>query len=500
MFRTFFSCLGILFFTVLPLGAAISLPTLLTEHMVLQQGFPLHFWGKALPGESVTVSFQGENRTVVADGLGRWSCHMKPAEPGGPHMLTFKGGNIIEYRDIWVGDVWIAAGQSNMEFQLKNAEGAKEEISAACSPQIRFLKVDHNTALYPLDRISTKGWIPVTSESVADASAVSYYFGKQIHQSRKIPIGLIDASWGGTPVASFTPLDAISRDAALMPLFSHWSKMADQQTEILLQIETENTELDAAEARAKAEGKAPPARPWHPDFAAWAPAAIYNGMIAPLTPFPIRGVIWYQGESDTSGERAALYGRLFQTMIQSWRNTWGVGDFPFLFVQIANWIAGPENAWPELREAQRKSLSLVNTGMAVTIDVGNPTDIHPRDKKSVGLRLALAAQALAYGEKHEYSGPLYRQTTVEGQELRVWFDHAQGGLVTKGREPVKGFEIAGADGKFVKAEARIQGATVLASNPAVPTPFYVRYGWADNPEVSLYNQTGLPASPFNSKE
>ena len=221
-------------------------------------------------------------------------------------------------------------------------------------------------------------------------------------------------------------------------------------------------------------------------------------MIAPLTPHAIRGVIWYQGESDASPERAPVYARLFEATIRSWRRAWGSGDFPFLFVQLANWTAGPGNAWPELREAQLRTLSVANTGMAVTVDVGNPADIHPRDKKTVGTRLALAARALAYGESLAHSGPLFRQATPEGSGLRVYFDHAEG-LKTRGG-PVVGFEVAGADGKYVPADARIEGTTVLVSSAAVPAPRAVRYGWADNPTVSLYDAAGLPASPFRSAE
>lgn len=483
-----------------PLGAKVTLPSLLAEHMVLQRGVPIHIWGKASPGEEVSISFRTETRSATADELGRWSVYLKPAEADGPFPMTIKGQNTILLNDIWVGDVWVAAGQSNMELLLKDTSGAKEEIVSANFPKMRFFRDKKNTSSYPLEDVMSNDWLICSPETAPTISAVAYYFGKHLYATRKIPLGFIDASWGGTPLASFTSLEAISKDASLMPVFSHWSRMANEQASTLLQLERAEKEFEEAAAKAKAEGKAIPNRPWHPDFEAWAPAAIYNGMIAPLTRFPIRGAIWYQGESDASPERSSVYGRLFQTMIRDWRRAWGLGDFPFFFVQLANWVAEPENAWPELREAQRQALTLANTGMAVIIDVGDPKDIHPRDKKTVGTRLALSARAIAYGEKINCASPLYRQTTPEGNSLRVWFDHAEGGLAAKGEGGLKGFEIAGSDGKFTRAEAVIDGSTVVVSNSAVPDPRYMRYGWADNPAVNLYNQSGLPASPFSSKD
>lgn len=414
--------------------------------------------------------------------------------------MTIKGQNEFSFNDIWVGDVWVAAGQSNMELLLKDTSGAKEEIASANFPKMRFFRDKKITSAYPLEDVLSNDWVVCSPDTAPTISAVAYYFGKHLYETRKIPLGFIDASWGGTPLASFTSLEAISKDASLMPVFSHWSRMANEQASTLLQLEKAEREFEEAAAKAKAEGKAIPSHPWHPDIEAWAPAAIYNGMIAPLTRFPIRGAIWYQGESDASPERSSVYGRLFQAMIRDWRRAWGLGDFPFFFVQLANWVAGPDNAWPELREAQRQALMLANTGMAVIIDVGDPKDIHPRDKKTVGTRLALSARAIAYGEKINYASPLYRQITPEGNSLRVWFDHAEGGLTTKGEEGVKGFEIAGSDGKFFKAGAVIDDSTVVVSHPSVSDPRYVRYGWADNPEVNLYNRSDLPASPFSSKD
>jgi sialate O-acetylesterase len=494
----------LLWTTVLALAAGaaraeVSLPAVLAEHMVVQRDLPLHIWGQATPGERVTATFRGESRSTVPDELGRWSLSLAPSAAGGPFTLTVRASNTVRFEDVWVGDVWLAAGQSNMEWTLDAAEGAASEIPQARQPEIRFLRAARRTSGFPLANLATDGWTVCTPESAPKLSAVAYFFARHVREHQPVPIGLIDASWGGTPLAAFTPLSTIASDASLAPTLLHWARMASERSTTLLQLDKERRELDAAAVKARAEGREPPSRPWHPDFEAWAPAAIYNAMIAPLTSFPIRGVIWYQGESDASPERAPVYAPLFQAMIRAWRRAWGVGDFPFLFVQLANWTAGPGNAWPELREAQRQALTLANTGMAVTIDVGHPADIHPRDKKSVGTRLALAARALAYGERVEHSGPFFRQVTAEGTSLRVWFDHAAG-LTTRGRSTVVGFEIAGLDGKYLPAEARIEGTTVVVSSTAVSVPRSVRYGWADNPQVSLYNAAGLPASPFRSAE
>jgi sialate O-acetylesterase len=475
--------------------AAVSLPAVLGEHMVVQREVPLHLWGQADPGEAVTASFRGETRSTAADALGRWSLYLPPTAAGGPFALTVSASNTIRLEDVWVGDVWLAAGQSNMEFPLDAAEGGPAEIAQADHPQIRFLRATRVTSRYPLTDVATGGWTVSTPATAGKFSAVAWFFVREIRAHHPVPIGVIDASWGGAPLSAFTPLTTIAQDPSLEPAILHWSRMADAHATTLLEVEKEKRDIEAAEAR----GEAPPAPLWRPGLEAWSPAGIYNAMISPLTPHAIRGAIWYQGESDASPEREPVYARLFEATIQSWRQAWGIGDFPFLFVQLANWIAGPGNAWPELREAQRQTLSVTNTGMAVTVDVGNPNDIHPRDKETVGARLALAARALAYGEDVVYSGPLFRQATPEGGAVRVYFDHAEG-LTTRDAGPVAGFEVAGPDGRYVAAQARIEGPTVVAWATDVEAPRFVRYGWADNPTISLYNAAGLPASPFRSGE
>jgi sialate O-acetylesterase len=479
-------------------NAEVSLPTLLADHMVIQRGLPVHVWGMAAPQEPVTVTFRGETKSGTADDLGRWSIYLSPGEAGGPFQLSIKATNTIVLNDILVGDVWVASGQSNMEFPMTGLVNATAEIAAAQYPKIRIFRVEHRPSDFPRSDVEAKTWSACTPESVADSSAVAYYFARDLHRKLNIPIGLVESFWGGTPAESWTSLRALSADASLMPVFAARSQVTDKREHGLLLHEQEERDFQHAVEQAKAEGKPAPSRQWHPDFAAWAPAALYNGMIAPVTPFAIRGVIWYQGEANSGPERAPLYARLFQTMIRDWRSAWDEGDFPFLFVQIANWNTAPEDLWPEVRDAQRQALALRNTGMAVTIDIGDPVDIHPKDKQDVGLRLSLAARAIAYGEKIEWSGPLYRQLTHEEHALRVWFDHANG-LAAKGA-PLTGFEIAGEDGKYVAAEARIEGTSVVISNAEVPTPISVRYGWAANPNCNLINREGLPASPFRAPD
>jgi len=481
-----------------PVYADVTLPALLADHMVLQRGLPVHVWGMAAPQEAVSVTFRGETKSGTADKDGRWSVYLSPGEAGGPFPLTIKATNTIVLNDILVGDVWVASGQSNMEFPMTGLLNAQTEIAAAQYPRIRILMVKHKPADYPLEDVDSKGWAACTPETAADSSAVAYFFARNLQQKLGVPIGLIESSWGGTAAESWTSLHTLGADAALMPVFSARAKMVDEQSTNVLRQKREDAEFQKAVAQAKVEGKPLPWPQWHPDFEAWAPAALYNGMIAPLTPFAIRGVIWYQGEANASHDRAYLYARLFQSMIRDWRNAWGEGDFPFLFVQIANWNTEPGELWPEVRNAQRQALGLRNTGMAVTIDIGDPNDIHPKNKQDVGLRLSLAARAITYGEKVEWSGPLVRQVTQEEHALRVWFDHANG-LTAKGATAT-GFEVAGTDGKYSAADAKIEGTSVVVSSAAVPVPLSVRYGWAPNPNCNLFNKEGLPASPFQAPE
>jgi sialate O-acetylesterase len=271
--------------------------------------------------------------------------------------------------------------------------------------------------------------------------------------------------------------------------------MVDEANDTALAIKDEQRQRDEA----KAQGKPEPQFPWHPALESYGPGYLWNAMIAPLTPFPIRGAIWYQGEANAGGDRFPYYDRVMRDLIEDWRHEWGIGAFPFYYVQLANWITDPQSNWADVRNQQVRTLGERNTAMAVTVDVGNPNDIHPTDKATVGHRLAVAARALNYGERDvEYSGPMFRQATIEGNSIRAWFDHAKG-LTAKGGD-VTSVEIAGADGKFVAAKATVDGEAIVASSPDVPNPVAIRYGWASNPQCNLYNSDGLPASPFTSEK
>ncbi len=473
--------------------AEVRLPAILASHMVIQRDLPVHVWGWADEGETVAATFRGHSSSATADELGIWSLYLPPGSAGGPFELTVKGKtNTVALSDVLVGDVWVAGGQSNMEFEMRKASTAAEDLPKATDSQIRLLIVKKKFSDYPLADVDGGSWEQSTPESAKEFSAVGWYFAREIQQREHVPVGVIDSTWGGTVAEAWTSMEALGNDPALAPVLVSWGKMTGRESRAILQQGARERLLQEA----KAQGKPEPVYPWHPVLNTWGPAQLFNGMIAPLTPLPIRGVIWYQGESNSKLDRAPSYERLFQTMIKDWRRQWGIGDFPFLFVQISNFVSTPEEDWPTVREAQLRALALRNTGMAVTIDVGNPHDVHPTDKLTVGHRLALAARVITYGEKVTYEGPTFRQVTPEGGVLRVWFDSAAG-LQTRG-VGLTGFEVAGEDGKFMPAEARIDGETVVLSSPAVPLPVAARYGWANSPECYLFNGAGLPASPFTS--
>jgi len=485
------------------LSAQVTLPKILSSHMVMQRDLPVHVWGMATPGQGVTVAFRGESRSVNSDPLGHWNAYLKPGPAGGPFTLTVTPGAApnqaasqppITLDDVMVGDVWVASGQSNMEFPLSHANTAAQDLPNATNPQIRLLMIRKRSADYAMPDADTEGWTLSNPDTAKEFSAVAWYFAKDIAARQHVTIGLIDATWGGTVGEAWVRLTALGEDPSLAPIFVSRGRMTDEAADAVAEQADEKRQQDEA----KATGKPLPQFPWHPPLNSWGPGLLWNGMIAPLTPLPIRGALWYQGESNSALARVHSYDRVMRTLIEDWRRQWGIGDFPFLYVQISNFKSTPREDWAELREQQVRTLAMRNTAMAVTIDIGNPDDVHPTDKLDVGLRLARAARALTYGETRlEYSGPMFREATPESAFIRVWFDHAQG-LNAKGGV-LTGFEVAGRDGKYVPATATIDGVTIVASSADVAAPVYVRYGWANSPQCNLFNGEQLPASPFTSE-
>jgi sialate O-acetylesterase len=469
--------------------ADVKLPALISDGMVLQQGTPAPLWGWADEGESVTVEFQNQKVTGVAKD-GKWMVRLKSLKAGGPFTLTVSGKNKIELKNVLVGEVWICSGQSNMEWRLNRSDNAEAEIAAAKYPMIRLFTVPRAELDAPVTDVKSE-WKEVSPESAAAFSAVGYYFGRDLHKARNTPIGLINNAVGGSPAESWTSAGVLNNDAEYKQFAADYPNQMEKYGKA-----TEKFREDAE--KAKAENKPAPRAPGRP----WMPSGLYNGMLAPLAPYAIKGVIWYQGESNAT--RAYQYRRLFPTMIRDWRTLWGQGDFPFLFVQLAAF--GPnsqklgESDWAELREAQLMTLSASpKTGMALAIDVGTYNDIHPRNKQPVGARLALTARAVAYGEKIVYSGPVYQSLKIEADKVVLSFKHTGGGLEARGGE-LKGFIISGDDKVWHEAKAEIKGDRVVVSSPEAPKPVAVRYAWAKYPECNLYNKEGLPATPFRTDD
>ena len=638
---------------VFSVRAEVKLPAIIGDNMVIQQGIKARIWGWAELGEPISVTMAGQSAKATADDRGQWEVRFGPFQPGGPYDLVIAGKNKIILKNVLVGEVWIGSGQSNMEWQLQNSANGAAEVANANYPQIRLFTVTRATSLKPLNDVVGK-WLVCTPEVVGTFSAIAYFFGRELHQNLKVPVGLIHSSWGGTPAEAWTSRETLASDPELSPMLdsleqvlknlptalSKYQKLrAEWEAQNLLQ-DPGNKGLELGYARA--DYPAPDWQTmklpclWEPaglriDGAVWfrkelkipktwagkdlqlklgpiddvdntyfngvqvgcignetpnywmahreytipgslvragrnviavrvfdysgdggftglptdmsltlpgsepiplagewlykvelaaepiqvnystapamplgagnpnSPTVLYNAMIAPITKYTLRGAIWYQGESNA--DRARQYQKLFPMMIRNWRTAWGEGDFPFLYVQLANYMARKsepgESQWAELREAQLMTLNEPATGMAVIIDIGEANNIHPKNKQDVGHRLALWALAKTYNQNVEFSGPLYESFAIEGNQIRVHFAHAEG-LCTGDKGTVKGLAIAGSDGKFVWSEVRIENNEVIVSNKAVANPVAVRYAWADNPEANLYNAAELPASPFRT--
>ena len=488
--------------------ADVTLPAMFSDHMVLQREIGLPVWGWAEPGEQVAVTLGDQTETAVADDAGKWSVTLAAQQAGGPHKLTVKGKNTVQIDDVLVGEVWLASGQSNMAMSVARSANFPEEQAAANYPQLRMFTVTRVPAETPQQRCEG-AWQVSSPESVGSFSATAYFFGRELHQQLDVPVGLINSSWGGTPIEAWTSLEVQQALPDLESMLEDWKRRIDtyDPEAAQKQYEKQMAQWPAKVKQAKEAGRQPPRKPRppvDPKLSQGRPANLYNGMIAPLVPYSLRGAIWYQGEANAGGEAAHRYGLQLTAMIKNWRRVWGQGDFPFEWVQLPNFREPQQqpvetSGWVIVQEQMFKSLALENTGMAITIDVGEAEDIHPKNKQDVGKRLALWALGTTYGKQIVYSGPLYRCHRKGEGEIVVEFDHVGGGLVAKG-EKLKGFAIAGADKEFVSADAKIVGQTVVVSSTEVAHPVAVRYAWASNPDCNLYNDADLPASPFRTDD
>ncbi len=623
------------------------LPTLFSDHMVLQQAREIHVWGKAGPGEKVTVGLAARESNATADAHGKWSVRLPAMSAGGPFTLVISGKKQIVVRDVMIGEVWIASGQSNMAFSLDGAEGAANEIPKANYAQIRLFTVPKKIALSPQENTQPARWQLCTPDTAKNFSAVAYFFAREIHRKLNVPIGIVESVWPGTTIEEWINPDSLRSDADLNPVVEEWehttpAEKSFAEKPLPFELEFDDFELlptapdsaakmlanfddgtsrlatggsfsydwtdaidstfdlaspghggkgfaarvagqldgtqdsiltasykldgsavdltryagirfwvrgngsfrfrskqptitdydDFATPLFKASAEWQPITVWFRDlrqdgWGVWFPfsaealsgfsveclttlgyapmpvSALYEGMISPLLPYAFRGALWYQGESNAL--KAHQYRKLLPALIKSWRDASHQQDLEFLVVQLPNHGAIPEepgdSAWAELREAQLLTVKQVpRTGLAVTIDVGDPKDLHPHRKFDVGQRLALWALGTTYKQPIEYSGPLYESMEAVGREVRVRFTHVGSGLEPRGGTPLQGFAIAGEDRKFHWAEARIDGNTVTVSSSDVPKPVAVRYGWGDSPSCNLFNKDGLPASPFRTDD
>lgn len=538
--------------TALCLGSAVSLPasakpmSLFTDGMVLQRDTVLPVWGTASPGEQVTVEFSGQKKSAKADDKGLWMVKLDPvpASVVPSEMTISAGGSPTKVSNVLVGDVFVAGGQSNMGFPLFAAHNAAEVLPQATDDKLRFFNVAKKTSPEPQIDVTGK-WQASDPTNAKDFSAVAYFFAREIRKSADVPVGIVSAPWGGTPIETWMSLDSIKAPPALTNVISSWEKALQDYAKVKANPKLEADYLAAlaqwtkevkpsfdaamkswneANAAGKPAGEKPkpsrpepsnpdPMGPPSPSRRPSTPTVSYNAMVAPLSPLALKGVIWYQGEANAG--RGLEYRTLFPRLIQGWRKQWGT-DFPFLFVQLPMNGKDPEpvakDGEPYLREAQAMTLSEPKTSMAITIDIGAPANVHPADKLDVGKRLALLARRDIYGEKIDASGPLYQGFKVEGDKIRISFKETAKGLkpgqapwCAKGVEPLPtdkliGFVIAGSDRNWVEADAVIQGNDVIVSSKTVAHPVAVRYGWAHSPRCNLYNSEGLPASPFRTDD
>lgn len=449
---------------VLPLRAAITLATPFRDDAVLQRDKPLPVWGLADPQEKISVQFHGQTKATTAGADGRWQVTLDPIPASAdPAELVVQGKSTVTIKDVLVGDVWLCSGQSNMFLAVRLCLNPEKEAAAANHPLIRHFNVKSVVSEKPLEYVDGV-WEVCTPQTVREFTATGYFFGRDLQEALHVPIGIIKATLGGSPVEGWISAPALASNPAFTVVAERWEKMRPN--------------VQGGSIRNE-------------------PSGLYNGLIYPLEPFAIKGFVWYQGEGNAP--RANEYSLLFRTMITQWRKDFRQGDLPFFFVQLPNYPEPKDTThetWAWLRENQAAALALPNTGMAVTLDIGDNNNLHPANKQEVGRRLSLIALARVYGRSVEYHGPTFASATREGAAIRVRFDHAQGLHLTG--DPSHAFLLAGADKKFVPAQAKIDGESVLVSADGLPAPESVRFEWTNAPDTILYNAENLPAAPFRT--
>ena len=473
--------------------ANVKLPNIFGDHMVLQSGQKNKIWGVADPGESVTVTVEKQSHQAKAGDDGKWEVSVDPLPVGGPYEIKVSGKNEIKIADVLVGEVWICSGQSNMQWTVNSSNDADLERATAKYPRLRMINFPQVGTQDPVATHDQRHWMVCTPESVGSFSAVGYFFGRQLQQTLDVPVGLINNAWGGSACEAWVRRELLAKDEKYKPLLDRWEGMEKRFAELSEKgndlTDDEKKQLNGLRQQMTGNHR---------------PANIYNGVLKSHLGYGIKGAIWYQGESNAG--RAYQYRDLFPLMIQNWRDEWGQNDFPFYWVQLADFQAErPEpgdSDWAELREAQTMTMSrLSNTGEAVIIDIGEGKDIHPTNKVDVGRRLARWALAKDYGVKIPFHSPQYQSMEKQENKILLTFDHVDGGWRPFDvNEPI-GFAIAGEDKKFVWATAKIlKDGKIEVSSQSVESPVAVRYGWANNPVVNMYSRAGLPLTPFRTDD
>ncbi|MBL9145550.1 MAG: hypothetical protein JNM99_17870 [Verrucomicrobiaceae bacterium] len=476
--------------------AEVRLPAVFSDHAVLQREVEVPVWGWADVGEEVHVSVAGQSASAKAGADGRWMVRLKSLAAGGPHLLKVQGVNTIEVKDVLVGEVWLGSGQSNMAMTVSRAKDYEAEKAKADLPQVRMFTVRSSASSKPVADVQGK-WEVCSAETVGGFSATLFFTARELHRELKVPFGLINSSVGGTPIESWIDAGAQHAKAELKGFFEAKNSQVFDEAKAKADYEKQLVAWTEAAKKARAAGQTPPRKPRDPVALRKTKGdvgGLFNGKINGLIPYAIRGALWYQGEANSQPEKSRYYHPHLSLLVENWRKRWGY-EFPFAWVQLPN-FASRGDAWCEVREGMFQTLSLPHTGMAVTTDIGEEKDIHPKNKQEVGRRLSMWALGAVYGKPVAVSGPRFAGREVKGAEVHLRFTHTDGGLVFKG-EPA-GFVVADEDQKWQPATARIEGEKVIVTSAAVVKPVAVRYAWADMPPSTLWNNAGLPASPFRT--